>query len=187
MVSLEFFIYIDFQVLLRAKEQRNFLHEISKRKANWIGHILCRNCLLRQVIEGKIKGVIEVTDEEEKIGSSGFGGLVVSMLTSGTFGGLVVSMLASGTFGGLVVSMLTSGTFGGLVVSMLTSGTFGGLVVSMLASDTQDRSRPKPSDFFGRKNPHHAFLQKGSKAVFPMSQICGLSKNPITYRGSRKL
>jgi hypothetical protein len=43
---------------------------------------------------------------------SGFGGLVVSMLASGTFDGLVVSMLASGTFGGLVVSMLASGTFG---------------------------------------------------------------------------
>jgi hypothetical protein len=48
-------------VLLRVKEQRNILHEISKRKANWIGHILRRNCLLRQVIEGKIKGGIEVT------------------------------------------------------------------------------------------------------------------------------
>jgi hypothetical protein len=46
---------------LRVKEQRNILHEISKWKANWIGHILHRNCLLRQVIEGKIKGVIEVT------------------------------------------------------------------------------------------------------------------------------
>jgi hypothetical protein len=43
------------------KEQRNILHEISKRKANWIGHILRRNCILRQVIEGKIKGGIEVT------------------------------------------------------------------------------------------------------------------------------
>jgi hypothetical protein len=43
------------------KEQRNILHEISKRKTNWIGHILCSNCLLRQVIEGKIKGGIEVT------------------------------------------------------------------------------------------------------------------------------
>jgi hypothetical protein len=32
----------------------------SKRKANWIGHILRRNCLLQQVIEGKIKGQIEV-------------------------------------------------------------------------------------------------------------------------------
>jgi hypothetical protein len=38
------------------KEQRNILHEISKRKANWIGHILRRNCLLQQVIEGKVKG-----------------------------------------------------------------------------------------------------------------------------------
>ena len=49
------------EVLLRVKEQRNILHEISKRKANWIGHNLRRNCLLQQVIEGKIKGGIEVT------------------------------------------------------------------------------------------------------------------------------
>jgi hypothetical protein len=49
------------EVLLRVKEQRNTLHEISKKKANWIGHILRRNCLLQQVIEGKIKGRIEVT------------------------------------------------------------------------------------------------------------------------------
>jgi hypothetical protein len=49
------------EVLLRVKEQRNILHEINKRKANWIGHILRRNCLLRQVIEGKINGGIEVT------------------------------------------------------------------------------------------------------------------------------
>jgi hypothetical protein len=48
-------------VLLRVKEQRNILHEISKREANWIGHILRRNCLLHQVIEGKIKGGIEET------------------------------------------------------------------------------------------------------------------------------
>jgi len=49
------------EVLLRVNEQRNSLHEIRKRKANWIGHILCRNCLLQRVIEGKIKGRIEVT------------------------------------------------------------------------------------------------------------------------------
>ena len=49
------------EVLLRVKEQRNTLHEISKRKANWIGHIFRRNCLPQQVIEGKIKGGIEVT------------------------------------------------------------------------------------------------------------------------------
>ena len=46
---------------LRVKEQRNILREISKRKANWIGHILRRNYLLQRVIEGKIKGRIEVT------------------------------------------------------------------------------------------------------------------------------
>ena len=48
------------EVLLRVNEQRNILHDISKPKANLIGHILRRNCLLQQVIEGKIKGQIEV-------------------------------------------------------------------------------------------------------------------------------
>ena len=48
-------------MLLRVNEQRNILHEIRKRKANWIGHILRRNCLLKQVIEGNIKGQMEVT------------------------------------------------------------------------------------------------------------------------------
>jgi hypothetical protein len=43
------------KVLLRVKEQRNILRGISKWKANWIGHILRRNCRIRQVIEGKIK------------------------------------------------------------------------------------------------------------------------------------
>jgi hypothetical protein len=49
------------EVLLKVKERKNILHEISKRKANWIGRILRRNCLLQRVIEGKIKGGIEVT------------------------------------------------------------------------------------------------------------------------------
>jgi hypothetical protein len=53
--------HVRYEVLLRVKEQRNILHEISKRKANWIGHILRRNCLLHEVTEGKIKGGIEVT------------------------------------------------------------------------------------------------------------------------------
>ena len=59
-----YYIYISHmrneEVLLRVKEQRNILHELRKRKANWIGHILRRNCLLQRVIEGKIKGRIEV-------------------------------------------------------------------------------------------------------------------------------
>ena len=56
------------EVLLRVKEQRNILHEICKRKANWIGHILCRNCLLQGVTEGKIQGGIEVTGRRGRRG-----------------------------------------------------------------------------------------------------------------------
>jgi hypothetical protein len=42
------------------QKERNILHTVKRRKANWIGHILCRNCLLRHVIEGKMEGRIEV-------------------------------------------------------------------------------------------------------------------------------
>ena len=52
------------EVLLREKEQRNILHEIRKRKENWIGHILRRNCLLQRVTEGKIQGVVKVTGRQ---------------------------------------------------------------------------------------------------------------------------
>jgi hypothetical protein len=34
---------------------------VERNKANFIGHILCRNCLLKHVIEGKIEGRIELT------------------------------------------------------------------------------------------------------------------------------
>jgi hypothetical protein len=51
------------KVLFRVKEQRNVLHEISKRKANWIGHISRRKCLLKRVIEGKIKGGTEMQED----------------------------------------------------------------------------------------------------------------------------
>ena len=50
-----------FTILRFILAQTNILHEISKWKANWIGHILRRNCLLQQVIEGKIKRGLEVT------------------------------------------------------------------------------------------------------------------------------
>jgi hypothetical protein len=45
-------------------EQRNILHEIHKRKVNWIGLILRRNCLLQRVTEGKVQGGIEVTGRQ---------------------------------------------------------------------------------------------------------------------------
>jgi hypothetical protein len=43
-------------VLHTVKEEMNILHTIRRRKANWIGHILRRNCLLSHIIEGKIRG-----------------------------------------------------------------------------------------------------------------------------------
>jgi hypothetical protein len=46
------------EVLHTVKEERNILPEIKRRKANWIGHILRRNCLLKHVIEGKLEGRI---------------------------------------------------------------------------------------------------------------------------------
>ena len=59
-IYIYIYIYIYKEVLLRVNEQRNILHEIRKRRANWIGHILRRNCLVQQMIEGKIKRQIEV-------------------------------------------------------------------------------------------------------------------------------
>jgi hypothetical protein len=40
------------EVLLRVKEQRNILQTMERRKGNWIGHILRRNCLLKHISEG---------------------------------------------------------------------------------------------------------------------------------------
>jgi hypothetical protein len=44
------------KVLLEVKEERNSLRTIKRRKDNWIGRILRRNCRLKHVIEGKIEG-----------------------------------------------------------------------------------------------------------------------------------
>ena len=50
----------------RVKEERNILHRVQRRKANWTDHILRWNCLLKQVIEEKVEGRIEVTGRREK-------------------------------------------------------------------------------------------------------------------------
>ena len=49
------------EVLHRVKEERKVLHTIKRREANWIGHILRRNCLLKQIIERTIEGRAGVT------------------------------------------------------------------------------------------------------------------------------
>jgi hypothetical protein len=43
------------EVLPRVKEERDILHTMKRRKANWIGHILRRDCLVKHVFEGKIE------------------------------------------------------------------------------------------------------------------------------------
>jgi len=49
------------EVVDRVKEASNILHTVIRRKANWIGHILRGNCLLKHVIVGKREGRVEVT------------------------------------------------------------------------------------------------------------------------------
>jgi len=49
------------EALQRVKKERNILRRIKRRKTNWIGHILRRNCLQNHVTDGNIEGRIEVT------------------------------------------------------------------------------------------------------------------------------
>jgi hypothetical protein len=44
------------EVLQIVKEERNIQQTTKRRKDNWIVHILRRNRLLKQIIEGKIEG-----------------------------------------------------------------------------------------------------------------------------------
>jgi len=55
------------EVLHTVKEDRDILHTINRRKSNWIGHILCRYCLLKHVIEGKIEEMVEGTGRRGRI------------------------------------------------------------------------------------------------------------------------
>jgi hypothetical protein len=53
-------------VLQTVEGERNILRKIQRKKINWIGHILHRNCLLKHVNEGKIEGT---GDEDENVSS----------------------------------------------------------------------------------------------------------------------
>jgi hypothetical protein len=48
-------------VLLKSQGGEEYPTYSEMRKANWIGHILYRNCLLKHIIERKTEGRIEVT------------------------------------------------------------------------------------------------------------------------------
>jgi len=52
------------EVLQRVKEERNILPTVKRRRANWIGHICLRNCLLKHVTDRKIEGRLEVTGRQ---------------------------------------------------------------------------------------------------------------------------
>jgi hypothetical protein len=44
------------EVLHRVKEKENILQTIKRRKALWISHTMCSNCLLNLIIQRKIGG-----------------------------------------------------------------------------------------------------------------------------------
>jgi hypothetical protein len=48
---------VKIEVVRGDKERRNILPTIKRRKANWIGHILCRNCVVKHAVEGKIEAI----------------------------------------------------------------------------------------------------------------------------------
>jgi hypothetical protein len=43
-------------VLFRVKKQRNILHEIRKRKANWIGHICIETAFYNRLLKERYEG-----------------------------------------------------------------------------------------------------------------------------------
>jgi len=47
-------------VLLGVKEERNVIHAVKRREANWTGHVLRGSYLINHVIEGKLEGKIYV-------------------------------------------------------------------------------------------------------------------------------
>ena len=47
----------NYVVLHRVKEEKNIIHTIRRWEANWNGHILSMDCLIKLVIEGRIEMV----------------------------------------------------------------------------------------------------------------------------------
>jgi hypothetical protein len=48
------------KMLQRVEEERNILQTLIRRKANSVGHIWHKNCLLKHIIEGKMDKRIEM-------------------------------------------------------------------------------------------------------------------------------
>ena len=56
----------EMEEVLQTVKERNILQTVKRRKANWNGHILHRNYLLKYIIEEKIEGRIEVMEDKEE-------------------------------------------------------------------------------------------------------------------------
>jgi arginyl-tRNA--protein-N-Asp/Glu arginylyltransferase len=54
------------EVLRRVEENRNMLRTIKRRTFNWFARILCRNCHLKHVIEGRIEERNDVSGRRER-------------------------------------------------------------------------------------------------------------------------
>jgi len=67
------------EVLQTVREKRNVLYTIDRGKDNWICHMLGRNCLPKHVIEGEIKGRIEVTGRRGRKSKQLLDGLMVKI------------------------------------------------------------------------------------------------------------
>jgi hypothetical protein len=52
------------EVLRGVKMERNILHKIKGRTINWAGHILHRNWLPKDVIEGNMDGILIVAGRQ---------------------------------------------------------------------------------------------------------------------------
>jgi len=54
------------EFLSLVNEQRCLVHVIKQRQANWIGHVLRHDCLLKTVLEGKMEGKRTRGNQEER-------------------------------------------------------------------------------------------------------------------------
>ena len=54
------------EVLHKFEGKRNIVYTVKRRKSNWIGHILGRDCLLKQVTEGKIEERIKAKGRRKR-------------------------------------------------------------------------------------------------------------------------
>ena len=56
----------NYEVSHKVKEKMNILRTIKRRKADWIGHMLRRKCLLKRTFQEMIEGGIEATVRQGK-------------------------------------------------------------------------------------------------------------------------